>query len=175
MSGDFQSTVARVAEQDFHRARRKAFRREVLAALKREPNWLMSFDEVQRLIPLQGQQYRGIKHVPVSAIIGSVGRYQDFDRSLADALSTPPPLGEHDRAALHLLGCPPVQLYKWATHVVRTVPSVSVTREGVDYYAEVRLHHAVRLSPATDPRDRLSWAIRTLLEQTKPISPRHLA
>ena len=89
MDGDVNSNyLNNAARNDFERARRKAFMEEIKAFLGRRPNTLMSFEEVQRALPIQGQIYRGIKQVPVADIMGSVDRYHDFDRNfLPDARS----------------------------------------------------------------------------------------
>ena len=55
---------------------------ELASTMRGRPNWLLSFDEVQRSLRITGQVYRGLQHVPVSQIMGSVDRYHDFDRRL---------------------------------------------------------------------------------------------
>src|SRR4051812_42523899 len=65
---------------DFDRARRKAFFGEIVSSLGNQPIGLLSFGDVQQALPIQGQHYIGVRQVPVSAIVGSVDRYADFDR-----------------------------------------------------------------------------------------------
>jgi hypothetical protein len=72
--------VSGQAQEDFSTARRKAFWNEILSLLRRRPNKLLSWDEVRHKLQVRGRIYRGMQTVPVSKIIGSVGRYQDFDR-----------------------------------------------------------------------------------------------
>src|SRR5438128_1849037 len=67
--------VAQTAQADFDRARRKAFLNELASTMSGRPNWLLSFDEVQRSLRITGQYYGGVQHVPVSQIVGSVDRY----------------------------------------------------------------------------------------------------
>jgi hypothetical protein len=101
------------ARDDFERARRKAFMDEIKAFLHRRPNDLMSFDEVQRALPIQGQIYRGIRQVPVADIMGSVDRYQDFNRNFLPVQTHTRPRWEAiDRATLAQETLPPVQLYQ---------------------------------------------------------------
>ena len=101
------------ARNDFERARRKAFMEEINSFLRRRPNTLMSFEEVQRALPIQGQIYRGIKQVPVAAIMGSVDRYHDFDRNFLPLQTHTRPRWEAiDRATLAQETLPPVELYQ---------------------------------------------------------------
>jgi len=68
------------ARTDFDTARRKAFWNEILSFLGGRSNRLLSWDEVRDKLGVRGQFYQGIQTVPVAKIIGSVGRYRDFDR-----------------------------------------------------------------------------------------------
>ena len=71
------------ADRDFSRARRRAFLRRVGAYLRNDPssNQLLSFDEVKSALGAVSQVYLGMREVPVSSIVGSVGRHRDFDRA----------------------------------------------------------------------------------------------
>jgi hypothetical protein len=105
--------IARMASADFERARRKAFLNDLVAIMGRRPNWLMAFEEIERTLPIKGQSYRGMKEVPVGAIVGSVDRYHDFDRAFLPIQARTRPRWESvDRAALTDIILPPVQLYK---------------------------------------------------------------
>jgi len=65
---------------DFHDARRKANLREVFARLTGESIELLSYEDVrQKLRALEGNAPQ-LKEIPLSAIIGSVGRYSDFTK-----------------------------------------------------------------------------------------------
>jgi hypothetical protein len=68
------------ARFDFSAARRKAFWNEIVSFLSGRPNRLLSWDEVCDRLRVRAQIYRGVRAVPVDKIIGSVGRYRDFDR-----------------------------------------------------------------------------------------------
>ena len=66
---------------DFDRARNKALFNELVSAVGRRENRLMPFHELRnRLVP-EGESYRGLQEVPVSKIVGSMDRFQDFDRA----------------------------------------------------------------------------------------------
>lgn len=157
--GVYNQEIARVASNDFDRARRKAFRNDLRAALGRRPNWLMAFEEVRRVIPIKGQAYKGMQEVPVTAIVGSVDRYHDFDRAFLPTQTRTRPRWESvDRAALTDVALPPVQLYKVGEvyFVKDGNHRVSVAKEkGAGYIdAEViELVTTVPITPETDPRD----------------------
>ncbi len=68
------------ARDDFDRAARKALWRKVIRWLTGRPGHLLSYDEIRTHLSLRGQHSLGLKSVPLDDIIGSVGRYQDFDR-----------------------------------------------------------------------------------------------
>ncbi len=70
-----------MANQDFERAFQKGFWRKVLRWLTGESNDLLPFDAVKDRLPIQGQHYIGLCQVPIDQIVGSMGRYRDFDRA----------------------------------------------------------------------------------------------
>ena len=79
-SADRGSTrLNRLVDADFAKARRRAFARGLLALLLNRPIHLLSFHEVQGSLDEEG--YVGIRTVDVARVVGSVNRYQDFDRS----------------------------------------------------------------------------------------------
>jgi hypothetical protein len=103
------------SDRDFSRARRKAFLRRIGAYLRRDPgsNQLLSFDEVKGALGAVSQVYLGLREVPVSKIVGSVGRHRDFDRAF---LPSKPDLGTRWRRIDEIMHraeeLPPVCLYK---------------------------------------------------------------
>ena len=141
---------------DFFNARRRAFFSGVMAFLRRRPNRLLSFDEVQGRLHLGGPIYRGLQTVRVPSIVGSLNRYQDFDRKFM-------PIHSHmatrwmrvNRAWYAETGLPPVVLYKVGEvyFVVDGNHRVSVAREqGQEYIeAEVR-EYSVRVPLSADLR-----------------------
>jgi hypothetical protein len=102
-----------LANQDFERAVSKGFWRKILAWLKRESNDLLPFDEVREKIQIQGQHYIGMREVPIDHIIGSVGRYQEFNRIfLPTQRRTKDRWVNIDKAHYEQIPLPPVDLYK---------------------------------------------------------------
>lgn len=103
------------ADRDFSRARRRAFLRRVGAYLRNDPssNQLLSFDEVKTALGAVSQVYLGMREVPVSSIVGSVGRHRDFDRAF---LPSKGDMGARwkkiDQMMHRAEELPPVSLYK---------------------------------------------------------------
>src|SRR5690349_9709902 len=68
------------AIHDFRRARQQANLDEVIANLTGRPSALLSFDEVKHQLKGSLSGGRRLEDVPLDAIVGSVGRYTDFNR-----------------------------------------------------------------------------------------------
>lgn len=98
---------------DFRTARRRAFIEDLLARLTGKSSDLLAYDEVRRRLRLQGAVDRGLRDIPLDAIVGSVGRYSEFSRQFM-------PRRWHDRvrwsrvwqAVDHPLGVPPIDVYQ---------------------------------------------------------------
>jgi hypothetical protein len=100
---------------DFDSARQRAFLKRVRALLFGHPDKLrlLSFDEVKRTVGCSAEAYIGQRTVPVSAIIGSVGRYQDFDREFLPVRRSSRQRWQNiDKAYYENVSLPAVQLYK---------------------------------------------------------------
>ncbi len=98
---------------DFHRARRQAQLEQLMARLTGKPANLLSYDEVAQQLKLGGGSDRGLQEIPLAAIVGSVGRYNDFTRSFL-------PRQDNDAqrwagvqvAVTGLAGLPPIEVYQ---------------------------------------------------------------
>ncbi len=105
--------INQVTQDDFSRARWGALIGQLLAMLRRQPNDLLPFEEVRKRLNVRGQHELGYRSVPLAQIVGSQGRYSDFDRKFA-------PLHEAtrqrwlsiDRAHHQNVALPAVELYK---------------------------------------------------------------
>ena len=102
-------------DADFTRARRRARLRAVAARIRREhtSNRLLSFDDVRRELVANNRHHRGTRVVEADQIVGSVGRWRDFDRSFLPARTS---VGHKwkriDRAFQRGEDLPPVELYE---------------------------------------------------------------
>jgi len=144
---------------DFFDARRRALLQQILGFLRRRPNRLLSFEEVREKLHLGGPIFRGLQTVRVASIIGSLNRYQDFDRAFLPTQShTAERWMRINRAWYREEALPPVLLYKVgeAYFVVDGNHRVSVAREqGQEFIdAEVREYRSrVPVSPEIQPED----------------------
>jgi hypothetical protein len=166
--------LANTAREDYQRARRKAFLSEITAFLGGRPNVLLSFEEVQRALPIKGQIYRGIQQVPIAGILGSVDRYRDFDGNfLPTQTHTRPRWEAIDRATLALENLPPIQVYQVGEvyFVKDGNHRVSVARERGQEYIDAEVIEwptSVPITSQNDARDLLRLGeYGRFLEQTR--------
>lgn len=104
---------ANLAISDFRRARRRADAQRVLALISGQDERLLSYDEVRRQLRAVETARQELAYIPLDAIVGSVGRYQDFTRQFM-------PRNETDegrwvgvqRAMTGLAGVPPIEVYR---------------------------------------------------------------
>src|SRR5918995_2941879 len=105
----------RAGGRRLHPARRRARLRAVLARIRREhtSNRLLSFDDVRRELVANNRLHRGTRVVEADQIVGSVGRWDEFDRAFLPARAS---VGHKwkriDRAFHRTEDLPPVELYK---------------------------------------------------------------
>jgi nucleotide-binding universal stress UspA family protein len=101
------------AVRDFQEARQQAALEAILARLTGRSVDLLSYDEVRRKLGAREAAVQELKDVPIDAIVGSVGRYQDFTRSFLPKRDS-----DEDRWARVYVavdgqkGLPPIELYQ---------------------------------------------------------------
>jgi hypothetical protein len=105
--------AARQAEANFQEARRKALLATILDTLRRQPSNLLAFEDVRARLNVRGQRYLGHQVVSLDHIIGSEGRYGDFDRRFLPRSDTLKQRWSNiDKARQLDVALPPVDLYK---------------------------------------------------------------
>lgn len=101
------------AKMDFESAFRKGYWRSVISWFTRKDNRLLPFDEIRRNLPVSGQHEIGNQQVLMEKIVGSIGRYQDFDRVfLPRRTNTRGRWESIDKAHLQDITLPGIDLYK---------------------------------------------------------------
>ena len=162
------------AQVDFHTARRKAFWREVFSFLGGRPNRLLSWREVCDKLGVRGQIYRGMQTIPLDRIIGSVGRYLDFDRAFLPTQGiTADRWRSIARAHYDDISLPPVKLYKIgdAYFVLDGNHRISVARERGVAFVDAEVIEAAARVPVTAQMDAGDLEIKgeytRFLEQTR--------
>jgi hypothetical protein len=101
------------AREDFNRARFRETISRVTNLLNPSAHELVSLREVKEALRPKAETYRGMQTVPISRIVGSEGRYRDFNKSFL-------PKHEYlrnrwqsvDRAHLEDVILPPIKLYE---------------------------------------------------------------
>jgi nucleotide-binding universal stress UspA family protein len=142
---------------DFHRARGRADLKELLSRLTGESNQLLSYDLVRQKLQLQGGTERGIRDIPLDAIVGSVGRYTDFTRDFLPRGRVQPERWARVRiAASGLVGLPPIEVYQIGEvyFVQDGNHRVSVAREMGAKFIQAyvtEVHSLVQITPDIQP------------------------
>ncbi len=107
----------RSALSDFNELRLLASMQEVLARLTGKSNELLSYDEVAQKLRLNARSERGVFDIPLNSIVGSVGRYSDFNRSFLPLMSNEQERERWARVKASIddpngVGWPPIDVYK---------------------------------------------------------------
>ena len=101
------------SESDFAKAKSKAFFNEIQHLLTPEEATLISLNDVKKLIKPQNETYVGMKTIPIEKIVGSEGRYQDFDNKFFPKSSHLKNRWQHvDEAAIQAIDLPPIKVYE---------------------------------------------------------------
>ena len=156
-------TFTTQTSDDFNKAKSKAIVNEIQHFLKPEEAKLISFYDLKELLHPDNETYIGMKTVPVASIVGSEGRYNDFDNMFFPKKSHLKNRWESiDRAHLQNTILPPINLYEiGGLYFVRDGNHrVSVARaRGIEFIdAEVTsLRTEIRLKPG--------YTIQYLLKQ----------
>ena len=132
-----------MAVNDFQSARLKAGIQEVLARITGKSTQLLSYDEVAEKLKLHARTERGVRHIPLNAIIGSVGRYTDFTRNFLPRSDNDQERWSRVKAAFMESGAglPPIEVYKVgeAYFVVDGNHRVSIARQEGAEFIEARV------------------------------------
>jgi hypothetical protein len=166
---------------DFRNARMRSFLRSAWGLLSGRSTKLMAWDEVKDKLGLRGLIRRGVQTVPVSQIVGSVGRYRDFDDAfLPKSNELSDRWRKINRAFYQDVSLPPVSLYKVGDvyFVLDGNHRVSVAREHGVEFLDADVVEAVTRVPLTaedidaDHLERLGeyaeFLERTQLDQLRP-------
>ena len=159
---------------DFEAARRKAFWNQLGSFLSGRPNRLLSWNRVRDELDLRGLVYQGVKAVPLEKIIGSVGRYQDFDRAFMPKRDSIAPRWRSIASAHYGdVSLPPVTLYRAgdAYFVLDGNHRVSVARGQGRGFVDAKVIEAEARVPVTADLDAVDLEIKgeyaRFLERTR--------
>ena len=107
------NVVTQQASNDFSRARGKAVLSQIQHFLNTDRDRLLSFNDVKDILKPKNEVYKGNQTVPIKMIVGSEGRYHDFNKFFL-------PRKEHlryrwqrvDEAHIKDIILPPIRLYE---------------------------------------------------------------
>jgi len=145
------------AAEAFARARRKANLKSVLATFGAQQRPLLSYDDVRRRLHAVEGALPVLEDVPIEAIVGSVGRYNDFTREFLPRMDSDKSRWVGVSLAMAgPSGTPPVELYRIGkAYFVRDGNHrVSVARQlGAPYIQAyvTPVYARVPLTPDVDP------------------------
>jgi len=154
-----EPNIDHLAREDFNRARGRQNLSRILNILTPERQELLSLQDVRELLKPRGESYVGMKTIPIDLIVGSEGRYKDFDNTF---------LPKHDyirgrwesvdKAHLKDIILPPITLYEiGGVYFVRDGNhrvSVARAQGGEDIDAEViSLRSHINIEPGMSRQD----------------------
>ncbi len=165
---------------DFDRARHKAFLHDLWAAVGRRPNDLIPYNEVRRRLSPERESYRGVQVVPLDQIVGSMDRFQDFDREFLPRQShTARRWKNVDRAYYDDVTLPPIQLYKVGdiyfvkdgnhrVSVARERGAAFIDAEVIEGHIRVPLYASMKPIELLLQAEYAEFLRRTDLDKTRP-------
>lgn len=108
-----EEKMSQETENDFFKARNKALINELQHILNPEEAAMISFKQIRDIIKPQNETYIGMQTIPISKIVGSEGRYKDFDNQFFPRNSYMKERWEHvDDAAIKDIILPPIRVYE---------------------------------------------------------------
>ena len=154
------------SQEDFAKARNKALFNELQHFLNPEETQLLSLDDVKKMLKPTGEVYRGMQTIPVELIVGSEGRYHDFDNHFFPKnLHLKQRWENIHRAHIEDIILPPINLYELGglyfvrdgNHRVSVAKSQGIT----DLDAEVvSLQSEIKLKPGSSPKQMIRQVIQ---------------
>ncbi len=75
------SSFTNMARSDFGRLRTRETITRILSILKVQRDEMLSLGDVRSLLRPDSETYRGMRTIPLAKIVGSEGRYKDFNRA----------------------------------------------------------------------------------------------
>ena len=151
-----ESPRYRIALDDFKRARRKAALQEIISRLTGHSDALLSFEEAHQRLKASGEEEHGLESISLDAIIGSVGRYTEFNRKFLPRTNAVRNRWAKVKSGLRDLDdMPPIQVYQMgaAYFVLDGNHRVSIARQrGLTHLQAyvTKIHTKVKLTPETD-------------------------
>ena len=163
----------RASREVFNAARRRGFMQDILAELSGRPDDLLSFEQVRTELNLaEPTEGASLQEIPLNRIVGSVGRYRDFNRAFLPRAHIDPGRWTRIERLQGKGSLPPIDVFQVGdVYFVRDGNhrvSVARARNHKTIVARViKIPTRVTLSPDTSPDDLILKAgYSELLERT---------
>lgn len=160
-----RSLISSQTDEDFNKAHNKALFNELQHMLNPDEATLISFTDIKTMLRPENEVYKGMQVVPIKLIVGSEGRYKDFDNHFFPKSHFLKARWESiDSAVLQNITLPPINLYEaGGLYFVRDGNHrVSVAKmKGQEYIdAEVvSLQSEIKLKPSTSKKNILKQVL----------------
>lgn len=153
--------LSALTDEDFSRALNKAFINGIQHFLNPKETEMISLGDMKKLLKPQNEVYKGMQIVPVRLIVGSEGRYQDFDNHFFPKSKHLKTRWEHiDMAHHNGTPLPPISLYELGglyfvrdgnhrVSVAKAQGVENIDAEVVSLQSEIRLKPKYSLSKMT--------------------------
>ena len=159
MSATYSDLEQHASRETFNAARRRGFMQDILADLSGRSDDLLSFSEVQRHLRLSEPiDDVTLEEIPLEKIVGSVGRYRDFNRAFLPRARIDPERWMRVDGLRRRAELPPIDVFQIGqVYFVRDGNHrVSVARARKDKTIRarvVKIPTRVPLGPDTSPDD----------------------
>ena len=110
MKNDRTGLIA--ALNDFRQARRKAKLQSLIGIISGKRQELLSYDEVKKHVNISNPRRHYHEEIPIDSIVGSVGRYMDFNKRFFPLTDSDAERWARVKLAQEEKGLPPIEVYK---------------------------------------------------------------
>jgi len=122
------------SKKEFDDARQQAFIDEIMSYFTGRSTDLLSFEEIKKNLRLQDSAYKGLQEIDLDKIVGSTGRYRDFNRAFLPKTDKVQERWRRIDTLAHEAGYPPIEVYQ--------VGDVYFVRDGNHRVSVARSHKA---------------------------------
>lgn len=115
MTDEISPLEYKKALEDFKQERTKARLQHLWASITGKHQVLLQFDEITRSLHSSGSSSKGVRDIPIDAIVGSVNRYRDFDKNFLPLRDDDMQRWARVKSAMTSPGSPglsPIQVYQ---------------------------------------------------------------
>ncbi|MBQ6781876.1 MAG: transcriptional regulator [Treponema sp.] len=170
------SMLSSQTDEDFHKAHNKAMFNELQHFLNPDEATLISFSDIKKMLKPKNEVYKGMMVVPINQIVGSEGRYHDFDNRFFPKSLHLKTRWEHiDMAHIKDINLPPIALYELGglyfvrdgnhrVSVARAKGIEFIDAEVVSLQSEIQLHPGDSLAKMT--RQVINYEKRVFYTET---------